>query len=158
MAEVRIAGALTQIGSTTSDFQQPGAIYRDGQKVYRLSKAGVSLGTDGTSCLLMIDSVSGTDGVSVESITVSTQGLYGINATGATVDTGEYFWAQVAGPINITANYTTDSALIVNGPVYLGSDLRLCSTAAGIIVGMSPIGIASGAAGVVNLCNCNGNM
>ena len=158
MAQIEIAGAVTQIGSDVNDFQQPGAVRRDGQKVYRLSKAGTSLSTNGASCMLMLDSVSGTDGYTVESMVSSTCGLYGINATGATVAAGEYFWAQVGGPITIETNYTTNVALAINCPVYMQAGFRLSSAAAGCSVGISPLAIATNATGVVYLTNCIGGI
>jgi hypothetical protein len=158
MAEIKVAGAITQIGSTASDFQQPGAFRRETDgKSYRLCKAGVSLGTDGASCMLQLDSVSGTDGYTVESMVASTTPLFGINATGATVAAGEYFWAQVGGPITITSNYTTNVALAVNAGVYMQANFRMSSAVAGHLCGISPAAIATNATGVVILDCIGGN-
>lgn len=157
MGEVKIAGAVTQIGSTVNDYQTPGAVRRDGQVTYRLCKAGTTIGTNAASCMLMLDSVSGSDGYTVESLISSTCGLFGINKTEATVAAGEYFWAQVGGPCSIETNYTTNVALAINCPVYMQAGFRLSSAAAGCSVGISPLAIATNATGVVYLTNCIGS-
>jgi hypothetical protein len=157
MGQIKVAGAVAQIGTTASDMQQPGALRRETDgKVYRLCKCGATIASVGAAAFVQLDSESGTDGYTVEKLTASTVPLFGINKTGAAIATGEYFWLQVGGACAVDSDMTTGN-LGANAPVYLGN---LGMTSSPVTnqraIGHTPVAFASTATGIVYL-DCWGN-
>jgi hypothetical protein len=157
----KIVGDLTSHSTDVTQFGQPGEIYRDTNgKEYRLVKCGASIPSSGNGCILQLDSVSGTDGYTVEPAHASSVPVFGFNKTGASISAGEYFWAQVKGPVALDSGML-GAALADQKPIGLNSAKKIVTLASNAAVDVHAFGhtigsIASNGSGTVYVA-CRGD-